>query len=168
MPQLPLFDRVMETSNSVGNGNIVLNGAVLGFRRFADTVGIGNQTYYTIQNSSVGEWEVGIGKLIDATTFQRQTIISSSNNNQIINLSIGQKQIFLSFPAQELNEDKNYIHTQSLASSTWVVNHNLNKYPSVDIVDSAGSKVFGNVVYISLNTVNLLFSVPFSGQAYFN
>tara|TARA_R110000868_G_scaffold9795_3_gene48226 strand:+ start:1988 stop:2719 length:732 start_codon:yes stop_codon:yes gene_type:complete len=64
--------------------------------------------------------------------------------------------------------DKNFVYTQGVASDIWVVTHNLNKYCAVSVVDSAGTEVFGNVNYDSLNQVTLTFSAPFSGQAFFN
>ena len=64
--------------------------------------------------------------------------------------------------------DKNYIHTQGVASITWVVTHNLNKRPSVMVVDSADTVVIGQVQYNSDNQITLTFSGSFSGKAYFN
>ena len=64
--------------------------------------------------------------------------------------------------------DKNYVHIQDASSATWVVTHNLNKYPSVSVVDSAGSTVVGYVFYDTLNQVTITFSAPFSGKAFFN
>lgn len=61
-----------------------------------------------------------------------------------------------------------YTFTQPTPSATWVVTHNMNKYPSVSIVDSAGNIVEGDTVYDSLNTCTLTFQGSFSGKAYFN
>lgn len=64
--------------------------------------------------------------------------------------------------------DKNYIHTQSSASSTWTVTHNLNKFPSVTVVDSANNVVMGAVEMINLNSITITFTASFSGKAYIN
>jgi len=69
--------------------------------------------------------------------------------------------------------DKNYVHSQDVASNTWEVEHSLNKYPSVTVVDSAGTVVVGNVEYDDIDNVTLTFFaggdlVAFSGKAYFN
>lgn len=61
-----------------------------------------------------------------------------------------------------------YVHTQSVAADEWTIVHNRNKYPSVTIVDSAGSVVVGDVQYVDRNTVVLRFSGEFSGKAYLN
>lgn len=58
--------------------------------------------------------------------------------------------------------------TQSVASTTWVIAHNLNRFPSVTVVDSAGSTVGGNVTYNSANQMTLSFSAAFAGTAYLN
>jgi hypothetical protein len=64
--------------------------------------------------------------------------------------------------------DKNFVFTQSTAASTWVVTHNLNKYPSVSVVDSANTTVYGEVDYNSLNQVTITFKSAFAGKAFFN
>ena len=45
-------------------------------------------------------------------------------------------------------KDKHYEHRQNVSSSIWKINHNLNKKPSVTVVDSAGTEVVGDVKYI--------------------
>lgn len=64
--------------------------------------------------------------------------------------------------------DKTYEHTQSVASDTWTINHALNKYPSVVVIDSGGSTVLGDITYPTLNQVVLQFSAPFSGVVHLN
>ena len=62
----------------------------------------------------------------------------------------------------------NFIFTQQTASLEWIIDHALNKYPSVSIVDSAGSVVIGDIKYISLSRVVVTFTFEFSGKAYLN
>lgn len=64
--------------------------------------------------------------------------------------------------------DKAYTHTQSSAATVWHVAHNLGKYPSITVVDSAGTQVYGSVVFNDLNNVTLTFSSGFAGYAYCN
>ena len=61
-----------------------------------------------------------------------------------------------------------YVHTQPIPAALWVITHNLGKHPSVDIVDSAGSEVEGDVVYNSNNQIPVSFIGGFSGVAYLN
>ncbi len=64
--------------------------------------------------------------------------------------------------------DKNFVFTQNIPATIWIVTHNLNKYPSVSVVDSANTTVYGQVEYNSLNQVTLTFKAAFSGKAFFN
>lgn len=59
--------------------------------------------------------------------------------------------------------DKNYTQTFTNQSDV-TIEHNLNKYPSVTVIDSADDIVVGDVVYLGLNTIRLLFSSSFSGR----
>lgn len=61
-----------------------------------------------------------------------------------------------------------YRHVQGSPASVWNVTHNLNKYPSITVVDSSGSAMIGDTQHTSLNTVTITFSAAFSGEAYFN
>jgi len=96
---LVLKDRVKETTTTVGTGTFQLQGAASGFRPFND-IGDGNFTYYAaVTEAAIGEYEVGYGQF-NATTQQisRSTIISSSNNNNLVNFSAGIKEIFCTYP----------------------------------------------------------------------
>ena len=68
----------------------------------------------------------------------------------------------------EIVSDKFYVFEQNIASKEWNVEHNLNKYPSITVVDSAGSVVVGDVIYTSLNSAVIFFIGEFVGKAYFN
>ncbi len=61
---------------------------------------------------------------------------------------------------------RRYVHTQGSASTTWVITHSLGGYPSVTIVDSAKTHVFGEVQYDSTTQITVSFSAAFSGYAY--
>ena len=61
-----------------------------------------------------------------------------------------------------------YVFTQSTPSATWTINHDLNKYPAVSIVDSANDEVIGEVHYTSTTQVVVTFSAAFSGKAFLN
>lgn len=64
--------------------------------------------------------------------------------------------------------DKNFVYVQATSSDIWEITHNLNKYPAVTVVDSGGSVVIGEIVYIDKNNVRITFTSAFSGKAYFN
>lgn len=64
--------------------------------------------------------------------------------------------------------DKNYIHDQSTPSATWTIAHNLNKYPSVTVIDTANSLVEGVVDFTDTNNLVITFNGSFSGTATLN
>ena len=69
--------------------------------------------------------------------------------------------------------DATFTHTQSSASATWTITHNLNKFPSVTVIDSGDSVVQGEILYNSANQLTLTFyaggvASAFSGKAYLN
>jgi hypothetical protein len=64
--------------------------------------------------------------------------------------------------------DKNYVHTQPVASATWTVQHNLNKFPSVTSVNTNNIEMYGEVVFNDLNSLTINFSAAFSGRAFIN
>lgn len=61
-----------------------------------------------------------------------------------------------------------YLHKQLVPSTEWVIIHNLDAYPSVTTVDSAGKQQEGDVHYDNNKRVRVLFSAPFSGSAFLN
>jgi len=65
-------------------------------------------------------------------------------------------------------EDKNFVFTQNTAIDTWVITHNLHKYPSVTVMDSSGNVVTGEITYNSENQVTLRFKGGFKGKATLN
>lgn len=64
--------------------------------------------------------------------------------------------------------DKNYVFEQTVASDEWIIIHNLNKYPSVSIINSAGDEVIGDIHYDSFNQVTITFEGSFKGKATLN
>jgi len=101
------------------------------------------------------------------TGFQfSNTVVQNATDEYLVSEATTGKLVFKS--AADGIGDKHFAHTQSIASATWVVNHNLNKFPSVTVVDSAGTVVIGKVEYNTNNQATLTFVGSFSGKAYFN
>lgn len=67
---------------------------------------------------------------------------------------------------EEVRAKSKHVHTQSSASTTWNITHNLKFYPNVTIVDSGENYVVGDVQYIDWNNVVLTFTHSFAGKAY--
>ena len=61
---------------------------------------------------------------------------------------------------------RRHVFEQGQAAATWVITHTLGGKPSVTIVDSADTHVFGEVTYNSNSQITVTFSAAFSGKAY--
>lgn len=72
------------------------------------------------------------------------------------------------FAIYEDQADKHYQHVQSISSAVWTITHNLNKRPSITVVDSADTTVIGEIKYTNQNTAQITFKAPFKGKAYCN
>jgi hypothetical protein len=60
------------------------------------------------------------------------------------------------------------VHDNIPAEAVWTVDHYLNKYPSVTVVDSGNNVVVGDVQYDDLDNLTITFTAAFSGKAYLN
>ena len=103
-----IADRVKETTTTTGTGSVTLLGAVVGYQTFSSAVGNGNTCYYTIQNTTETEWEVGLGT-VSAGVLSRDTVLASSNSGALVIFSSGTKYVFNTEPA---------IHLKSLVPYT--------------------------------------------------
>ena len=98
---LVLADRVRETTSTTGTGSVTLGGAYTSFQTFSAGIGNGNTTYYTIANSTTGEWEVGLGTYTSSgNTLSRDTVFASSNSGSLVNFAAGSKDVFCTQPAE--------------------------------------------------------------------
>ena len=69
--------------------------------------------------------------------------------------------------------DITFTHNQNSSSNTWVITHNLHRFPSVTVVDSGNSIVQGTVTYNSNKKLTITFfqksvALAFQGKAYLN
>ena len=96
-------DRVKETSTTTGTGTLNLAGAEPGYQTFVAGIGNSNTTYYAIVNRATSEFEVGIGTVTDAgtDTLSRDTVISSSNSDNLVNFSAGTKDVICTLPSEK-------------------------------------------------------------------
>lgn len=68
----------------------------------------------------------------------------------------------------EKYKDKNFVHEQNESSAEWIINHNLGKYPTATVVDSAGTEVVCEITHIDTNTCIITMKAPFKGKAILN
>jgi hypothetical protein len=147
-----LNDRVKETSTSTGTGTINLAGAETGFETFVSGVGTTNNTFYCISHDGTNEFEVGIGTVTDATpdTLSRDTIISSSNSDNLVDFTAGTKTVFCTYPAKRAP-------SASMTATTYVTTHS-STISDVQTMDSgvlAGPVTVSGTVTVTGNLIIL-------------
>lgn len=72
--------------------------------------------------------------------------------------------IFYPFPSG----DKTFVFTQDTPANPWIIEHDLDKFPSVTMVLSTGQVGVADVTYIDENNLTITFSGDESGKAYLN
>ena len=61
-----------------------------------------------------------------------------------------------------------FIHNQGVASDYWHITHNMDKYPSVTVVDSANNEIVAEVHYVDRNNLIVTMNGASKGKAYLN
>ena len=84
------------------------------------------------------------------------------------NLDLNKYYDFATFTISSGVGDKNFVFNQAVASATWTVQHNLNKFPSCTMVLSTGQQGYGDVTFIDENNLTITFAGAESGKAYIN
>lgn len=83
--------------------------------------------------------------------------------------SIQNNSMNVGFAIQEaVIADKNFVFEQAESKDEWEINHNLNKKPSVTVVDEYDRVVEPDIEYISNNKIIVRFNFAFKGRAYLN
>jgi hypothetical protein len=160
-----IADRVQETTTTAGPGPLTLAGAAAGFRAFAAAFPLGQACYYTIDDDA-GGWEDGVGHLSAPTVLVRDRVLESSAGSSFVSFGAGVKRVYCSAPAPAF--DAHYVHDQATPATTWTIAHGLGKRAAVEVVDSAGRRVQGEVTYVDDDTVQVSFTAAFGGKAYLN
>lgn len=103
------------------------------------------------------------------TTVVRQTVETTENNFDVqVTQNVQTVETLTGVLNVTQSLDAHYEHIQALASTTWVINHGLGKYPSVTIVDSGGNTWITDIEYNSVNQCTARFKAAFGGKAYCN
>ena len=119
--------------------------------------------------TDTGKFKIGDGTSAWSALYYFTTV-SSSALDALVDVTI------TSAAAQEslvyngsawVNKATTFTHTQSGASESWTITHNLGYRPGgVGIVDSGENVVMGDIVHSSNNELVINFSSAFAGKAY--
>ena len=61
-----------------------------------------------------------------------------------------------------------FVFNQNAPATSWNIQHNLGKFPSITVIDTGDTVVTGQYEYKDNNNVTLTFSAAFAGKAYLN
>lgn len=131
---------------------------------------ISNSKILIHRGSSINEYALyridSIEEDIDETEFLEFNITFLQGNGSLLE----DKSYLLSVIDFDVvdNSDKNYIHNQTVASSQWNVQHNLNKYPSVSVMLPSGHIGMADVTHINENNLTITFAGDETGKAIIN
>ena len=64
--------------------------------------------------------------------------------------------------------DARFHYAQALPSAVWSIYHGLQKFPSVETVDSNLEEMEGEVTHVDADNITITFNQPVSGFAYIN
>jgi len=110
--------------------------------------------------------------VVDSSTSQFSVVTANNNGRSayeeaVANGFVGTVQEWLSSLGAG-GSDKNFVFIQTSPSSSWTLNHNLNKYVSIVILDTSGYEVEADIQQISVNQAVINFTPAFAGKAIAN
>ena len=145
-----LNDRVKQTSTTTGTGTFSLTGTETGFETFVTGIGDTNSTFYAIANDGTSEFEVGIGTVTDAATdtLSRDTVISSSNSDSLVDFAAGTKTVLCTYPASRAP-------SASMTATSYINTHNstISDTQTIDSGVLAGPVTVSGTVTVTGNLV---------------
>lgn len=125
-----------------------------------------------------GTSTVGSTTTYDFETGQANVVVSQDNFNVEIALvetigpvmSVNGKtgNVVIDYPDIGTNPVNHvrFTHIQTAISNEWTINHNLNFYPNVTVLDNSSRVLETDLVYLNSNTVKIVMNSASSGTAY--
>ena len=126
---------------------------------------VGNNILISEQNAinNFGHFTITSFGLVD-DVYQMSLANIGGNGN----LELNKFYNFAAFTLASDNADKTFVFTQGVPALVWTVNHNLAKFPSVSVVDTANTGVISQIDYIDNNNLTITNTAQFAGKAYLN
>jgi hypothetical protein len=119
----------------------------------------------------IGEGHVGSEEdflqWLRVQTAAETTVVDAANNYTSNNVEDILQEVAEMIAA---TTDKHYVHRQEVSASTWIIVHNLNKFPSVRTYDRYSKEFIGEVTFYEndKNRITINFSGSTAGVAYLN
>ena len=116
------------------------------------------------QISSFGHYKITAYTIDASTTTYTLELTYIGGNGSLVN---NKNYDFANFVLAGDVGDKNY-EEAFVNQAQWNVTHNLNKNPSVSVIDNNNIEVYGQVTYLTVNTLKINFSQNVTGKVYLN
>lgn len=94
-----------------------------------------------------------------------ETVMLETRTKRVINPLLDFSGVVVIGLPTGLGSDAYYRHIQTAPLTTWVINHNLGKFPAVTIMDSANNEVEATIIHDSVNSCRAIMSAAFGGTA---
>ena len=144
-----LSDRIKEISHSTSTGNMVLDGAAVGFSAFNEFYSAGEAVYYAITDGS--SYEIGSGVYLEPSDRElkrfpfRSKLTGNPAGTGLVNFPAGANEIYVTYPATysvytASGVDPSYQQPQASGLAFWESPNILNYDPSI-IWDSTNSRL---------------------------
>lgn len=121
------------------------------------------ELYGAIDPSS-GNVTIGGNLTVDGTV-----TLTALNASQVM-FTNGSSQVTTKAPvdARTALQTTTYTYNQGVAANPWIINHNLNAFPTVWVIDPLNRAGWAEVEYVDANTLKVHFPGAQTGTAYLN
>jgi len=128
--------------------------------------------YYTLVNFYLELGATGVDSVRSLdTTFIDMTPTSPQTGNVEITASLsatGTPDNTKFLRGDNVWAKETFEFTQGTPSTNWSIQHDMDKFPSVSVVNNNNVLMYGNITYVDKNNLTINFSAGFSGKAYLN
>ena len=126
---------------------------------------VGNDILISEQNNidEFGHFKI-TGYTLNGTVYTLNLTNIGGNGN----LDLNKYYDFATFTISTGIGDKTFVFTQGVPALVWTIQHDLNKFPSVSVVDTANTGVLSQIDYIDSNNITITNTAQFAGKAYLN
>ena len=126
---------------------------------------VGNDILISEQNNidEFGHFKI-TGYTLNGTVYTLNLTNIGGNGN----LDLNKYYDFATFTISTGIGDKTFVFTQGVPALVWTIQHDLNKFPSVSVVDTANTGVLSQIDYIDNNNITITNTAQFAGKAYLN
>jgi hypothetical protein len=94
---IDIYDRIKETTYTIGTGNFALSGVVQGFSSFSSVYSNSGELFYAVTDGT--NYEIGSGLYLSPSNQVKRFPIRSTNSNSLVNFTEGLKEIYVNYPA---------------------------------------------------------------------